>query len=286
MSPSNPVRRGEMALGLVVLATAWLAATPRGGYGQDAAPDHKEVKGKWFPLFEKQASEYVVRVGTEATEARMLTEPVLRWQQPIRGGDDGALYLWVRDGRPVAAVTFFTFKWPDGKRCISHERHSFVTEPIQAAWRDRIVWKTSLPGLTFKPVPDAPRPAGAAGPRLRQMQAIMRDFSANTVDEKGLTWPLRPLSKPLYRFESRDDGAVFAMVQGTDPEAFVLLHVRGKGEDVRWEYAVTRFTDLEIHGRLKGREVLTGPHTIGAADEIYNTHAEITKPSDSPEDFR
>ena len=189
MSPSNPFRRGATTVGPVMLAAAWLAETPR-GFGQDAAPDRKEVKGKWFPLFQKQASEYVVRVGQEAAEARMLPEPVLRWQQPVRGGDDGALYLWVRDGRPVAAVTFFTFKWPDGVR-LHQPRTAFVRDRADPrTWRDRIVWKTSRPGLTFKPVPDAPAPAAAAGPRLRQMQAIVRDFTANTVDDKGLIWPL------------------------------------------------------------------------------------------------
>ena len=76
------------------------------------------------------------------------------------------------------------------------------------------------------------------------------------------------------------------MVQGTDPEAFLLLRVHGEGKDARWEYAVTRFTDLEIHIRLKGRDVFSAPHTLGGADEIYDTHAEIGEVSDSPEDFQ
>ena len=98
------------------------------------------------------------------------------------------------------------------------------------------------------------------------MQAIAREFTANTVDDRGSTWPLRPLVRPVYRYESKADGAVFAMVQGTDPEAFLLLRIRGEGNDAHWEYAVTRFTDLEIHVRLGGREVYSGPHTIGAVE--------------------
>ena len=74
--------------------------------------------------------------------------------------------------------------------------------------------------------------------------------------------------------------------RGPTPKPSSLLRVRGEGEDARWEYAVARFTDLEIHGRLRGREVFSGPQTLGAADEIYQTHAEITKASDSPGDFR
>ena len=204
----------------------------------------------------------------------MLPEPVLRWQQPVRGGDDGALYLWVREGRPVAAVTFFTYKLPSGVRWISHERHSFVTEPIQAAWRDRIVWKTSrAQGRPSRRVPDASRSGfGRAGPGPPEADASDRQgFAANTVDDKGLTWPLRLLGRPLYRFESENDGGIFAMVQGTDPEAFLLLRVHGEGSDALRRAPSTRFTDLEIHAGLNGREVLAGLHWRGF-DEIYHRH--------------
>jgi hypothetical protein len=284
MSLTNPGRMLAVIVGSAMLAT--LAPMPRAS-GQEAEPPRKEIRGKWFPLFQRHAGEYAVRVlEPEIVEARMLPEPVFRWQQPVRGGDDGALYLWVIDGRPVAAITFFTFKFPDGVRMIVHERHSFVTEPIEATWRGRVVMRTSKPGVAFRPVPDAPGPAAAAPARLRQMQAIARDFTANTVDDKGQTWPLRPLARPLYRHESDRDGALFAFVQGTDPEAFLLLRVAGTGPEAKWEYAVTRFTDLENHVRHKGLEVFSGPHTTGAMGEIYHSDGLLTKKSDSPEDFR
>src|SRR5581483_5398232 len=71
--------------------------------------DVKDGKGKWVPLFDRHAGQYSISVGSsEKAEATRLAEPSLRWWQPVRGGDDGAVYLWVRAGRPVAAVTFFT----------------------------------------------------------------------------------------------------------------------------------------------------------------------------------
>ena len=168
----------------------------------------------------------------------MLPEPVLRWSQPIRGGDDGALYLWVHEGRPVAAMTFFTFKWPDGTRSIVHERHSLALEPMEATWRG--IWSGTHRGpgwLSSRSRTPRFRPV-AAPARFRQMQALVREFSANTIDDKASKWPLRPLIKPLYRYEGKHDGALFAMVQGTDPEAFILLEARGTGKDAHWEYAV------------------------------------------------
>jgi hypothetical protein len=257
-----------------------------GASGQESAPAPKTEKGKWIRVFERHAGEYVVRAGKDASgETRRLPEPVLRWWQPVRGGDDGALYLWVRDGRPVAAMTFFTFKWPSGIRSITHERHSFASEPVEATWRGNVVWQTSQPGLNFKPVPDAPAPAGSPPARLRQMVAILRDVSANSVDSKGSTWPLRPLVKPLYRYEGKADGALFALVQGTDPEAFIVVEARGEGSAAHWEYAVARFTDLELHVRLKDHEVFSGPNTVGEPSGVYYTATVIDKPSDSPADF-
>ncbi len=272
-------------LGLALAASAWLVDSPR-AFAQGAASKASQEKGKWIPLFERHAGEYVIRVGHDAKEeARRLPEPVLRWWQPVRGGDDGALYLWVREGRPVAAVTFFTFKWPNGTRSIVHEKHSLALEPLEATWRGKLVWHTSQPGLTFKRVPDAPAPADTAAARLRQMQALVREFSANTIDDKGSKWPLRSLVKPLYRYEGKNDGAFFALVQGTDPEALVILEARGEGKDAHWEYAAARFTDLELHVRCKAQEVFSGPHTTGHANEVYHTSAVMSQASDSPEDF-
>jgi hypothetical protein len=285
MLSSGSGQRVATVFGLVLFATGWVAPSPR-GLAQDAAPRDKEARGKWFPLFQRHAGEYVVRVGQDARhEARMLPEPVLRWSQPVRGGDDGALYLWVRQGQPVAVVSFFTYKWPSGLRVILHEQHSLATEPVEATWRQDVGWKASRPGVAFKPIPGAPSPADTAPARLRQMQALVREFSANTVDDKGATWPLRPLIKPLYRYEAKDDGALFAMVQGTDPEAFILIESRGEGNAAHWESAFARFTDLELHVRLDGREVFSGVHTLGAANEIYHSHDVIKKTSDSPKDF-
>jgi hypothetical protein len=255
----------------------------------DDGKEVKEGKGKWVPVFQRHASDYAITSGP-GEEAKRLPEPLLRWWQPIRGGDDGALYLWVRNGRPVAAVTFFTFKWPNGERVIVHERHSFISGPLESTWRGQTPWKTSKPGLTFKPVPDAPRPAETAQGRLRQMQAMVRDVSATTTDDRSSTWTMRPLSKPLYRYElpeqDPNDGALFALAQGTDPEAFFVVETRGSGQDAHWEYAVARFTDLALRVDYKGREVFKGPNTLGSRSDIYFCNTVLSKPSDSPEDFR
>jgi len=255
----------------------------------ESAQETQAGKGKWLPVFEQHAADYVVTAGP-SPEAKLLPAPLLRWSQPIRGGDDGALYLWIRQGRPVAAVTFFTFRWPRGERVIVHERHSFAAGPLEATWRGQPTWTPTAPGLTFKPLPEAQPPAETGPTRLRQMQAMIRDVAATTTDAKGSNWTMRALTKPLHRYEAPDDGltdgALFALAQGTDPEAFFFLETRGQGKEAHWEYAIARFTDLAIRVDYRGQKVFTGPATLGRRSEIYFANTVMSKPSDSPEDFR
>ncbi|MDR3636285.1 MAG: hypothetical protein P4L84_20955 [Isosphaeraceae bacterium] len=280
---------------VTMIVVGALVLTPSTAGAQEVpsgATKESDEQRKWVPLFQRHAGEYVVRAGSEANQlapAQWLSEPVLRWSQPVRGGDDGALYLWLREGRPVAAVTFFTFKWPDGKRAIVHERHSLRLGTVEAEWRGREVWHTTKPGVTYEPVPSAAKPAATASARMRQMHEITRDFTARTVDDKDKDWPLRLLPKPLYRFEGSThdslDGALFALAQGTDPEAFLILDARGSAEARRWEYAVARFTDRKVVVQYKDREVYAGRNTVGGTDEVYHSETVILKPSDKPEDF-
>jgi len=279
----------QFALGMILAAGLGAAvARPQDAPAGPAAA--KEAAGKWVPLFRQHAGEYTIRAaGGEQAEARMLPDPLLRWWQPVRGGDDGALYLWIRAGRPVAVMSFFTYKQRDGICNIIHEDHSLAEGPLRAEWRGQPRWRTAGPGLTFRPVPEAPAPADSPAARLRQMQAIVRDFSAETKDDKGSTWPLRPLARALYRYEGTvpaiPDGALYAFAQGTDPEAFLLIEARAEGKALRWHHALARYTDLEIRIRLKGREAFAGPHTVGGADGVYWTSIAQSLATDTPEDF-
>ena len=269
-----------------VMLAALVAAAAARGQGPPAKEAAQPERGKWASVFTRHADETNVQVGATVRAVR-LAEPVLRWWQPVRGGDDGALYLWTADGKPVAAITFFTFKWPDGNRAIVHERHSLSEQPVEASWRGATAWRSPRLGVTFRPVPGAPAPAATAPARLRQMQAIIRDVSASTTDDKESNWPLRPLTKPLYRNDNAADGALFALAQGTDPEAFVILEVRPDGSgNSRWEIAVARFTDLKIRVLHQGREIFSSPNSTGRADDVYYSNTVLQKPSENPDDFR
>ncbi|MDB5350345.1 MAG: hypothetical protein JWN86_1592 [Planctomycetota bacterium] len=276
--------------GMVLLSLAALHSTAH-GQASERATTVDAAKGKWLPVLQKHATEYVIAVtepsGKKTTKLR--PDPLMRWSQPVRGGEDGVICLWVEAGRPVTVMSFFTLKAGDGKRWIVHEHQSLSPRPLEASWQGREMWHTATPGVVFAPVPDAPAPADSAPARSRQMQQILSDFSANTIDNKKVSWPLRALPKPLYRYENTGsevlDGGLFTLAQGTDPEALILLEARIDGKQTRWYYGAARLTDLNLRVRFKDREILSVPYTVGRSDEPYQTFIVINKASDRPEDF-
>ena len=111
-------------------------------------------------------------------------------------------------------------------------------------------------------LPAAPLRSGSS-----QMRTLAHDFSASTKDHDDRDWELRLLTQPLYRYQSTDpdvlDGAVFGFVTsaGTDLEALLVIEARktaGNAEPA-WHYAIARFTDLELWGRHKGKQVFHEP---------------------------
>jgi hypothetical protein len=67
---------------------------------------------------------------------------------------------------------------------------------------------------------------------------------------------LRLLPTPVYRYKldasdpDLQDGAVFAFVQGTDPEVLMLLELVPSDEGPQWQYAFARATAGGLEARL------------------------------------
>src|SRR3954470_124591 len=82
-------------------------------HGEDAP---EKLRG-WQRLFQEQAREYSFSLGGKAgPPVALVSEPVLQWSQPVRGGEDGAVYVWTQAGRPVAIGTFFIWPMANGKQ--------------------------------------------------------------------------------------------------------------------------------------------------------------------------
>jgi hypothetical protein len=97
------------------------------------------------------------------------------------------------------------------------------------------------------------------------MRALARDLSASTTNDTENRLELRPLTQPLYRYQSTDpevvDGELFAFVTSTDAEALLVIEARKPAQSAEpgRQYAICRFTDLALSFRHKGKEIFTAP---------------------------
>ena len=241
--------------------------------------------------FKTDASEYVIRLASRPKEKLKLHEESLfHWGNPARNGEDGAVFVWMLDGRPEVIGSVFTYRLKNTIRR-KHEYHSLAAGPLTAEYQGQRVWAPTAPGVTFQPVPDAPEPAATARLRLTQMKAIARDFSARMIDAEGQKFDLRLIAQPLMRYEPKSkeiiDGALFSFSLGTDPEAILLLEARtGPGRAAAgppvWQYAFARFHYVSLTASFKNKDVwhveplpnITGLD-IGSPkyqDSVYSTY--------------
>ena len=222
----------------------------------------------WQPIFQRMAEDYVIQsIGDSPRTFELRKTPILRWSQPVRGGDDGATFVWLDRGRPAAIGNIFAYPNADQSRTIVHEFHSLAPQAINAAWGNKLKWQPPKAGITLADLPDAPAPAEKPAARLTQMRAMLREFTARSIDAKDQPWELRLMSQPLVRYEPNDrsvlfDGAVFAFAQGTDPEILFVVEAQRDKQKSVWKYGCGRFSDYRLE--LKHKEQLVW--SVGQTD--------------------
>jgi hypothetical protein len=237
------------------LALLLLAADPADGLAK-----------KMLPIYLKEAGEYAIAVASAPkTALELKREPVFEWSNPNRnGGQQGVVFLWLHDGRPAAVGCIFSspetvVKGP-GARRIEHELHALDPEQLVVT-RDALnQWKPQE-GVARQELPGAPAPGETAAARKLQLGRLAEGFTGHTIDTaRKERYELRVLPTPLYRYPAAKagviDGALFALVSeaGTDPEVLLLIEAREEKGQVRWEYALGKFSDCEIHVSLKGKD--------------------------------
>lgn len=256
-----------LAAALCIAQAPAAPATPPAGEAADV------IEG-----FRQGIAAYDIRLdGKDAPRLAMLEKPLLHWSNPARTSEDGAVFLWLQEGRPQAIGSVFTYKLKEVRT--KHEFQSLATVPLTARFAGQIAWRSPEAGVKFRPVPEAPRPAKSARLRTIQLKDMARQFSASLHGEKDETTELRLLPQPLYRYEAKPpredatprreddghrisetllDGAIFSFALGTDPEALLLLEARpaeGNPGGWQWEYAFARFHYDGIIAKHTGQEV-------------------------------
>ena len=207
-----------------------------------------EASVKWYELLPN----------AEATTP-LTPQVAMRWINASRGRDaQDFILLWVHDGRPVAAASVFPFG-----RELCHELCS-LSRNTELVARDHsgTVWAPGSAGVKFHDLPDGPAPADTPTLRLAQMKSLGARFTATLTgwkDDESDREVLRLLPRPLYRYDitaaadthpDLRDGALFAFVQGTDPEVLLLMEEVVLDDRPRWQYAFARATSGALEARL------------------------------------
>ena len=210
-------------------------------------------------MVEDSVDWYRVFADAGAAEA-MRPHRVLRWRNATRGTQEaeGVFVLWVNKGRPEASASVYPWEGDIYHVFVSLSREA----KLVAREAGRVIWSPETPGVQFHDIPGAPAPADTPAARLRQMKALADRFKVTMTGwkaDKSDREELRVLPKPLYRYERSEatgpdpgwvDGEVVGFVQGTDPEAILLLEAVRQGGRPRWRYAFARATAGGLEARL------------------------------------
>ena len=251
-------RRCWAVAAAVGLVAGLNARGQEGASGDGPAGAGRVLDEKLADRWKREAAEYRIVLHTKPETAPALRdEPALRWTNPIRETDDGLVLLWLSGGRPEAVACFYRARL-EGRSIEAHEFHSLATVPLTATRGGRTVWAPRGPGVTPSPISGAPRPASTPSERLRQMRALARQFKASVDLEKGGT-ELRLLSQPIFRYESEPDGALFAFVLTTDPEALLIIDDRPGAAGHAWHYAFARMSNHSLVAKHRDRVVWGAP---------------------------
>jgi hypothetical protein len=244
-----------------VMIAVWLTVPRAGADEEPGTPPEVDSR----QVIARLAGDYRLFLGPDRIPLEMQKEPVLRWPNPTREVPEGATFVWTLNGRPEAIGCI----WNHG--VLSHAFHSLSASTLVAEHNGRTIWRPAKAGIELLRFPDAPQPADSATKRLGQMKDLARRFTCRLSGERDGE-ELRLLPRPLYRYETnRDDlidGALFAFVQGTDPEVVLVLECVPE-ETPHWQYALTRRSMLALEADLDGQRIWSVPFGGGAAGEAW-----------------
>jgi hypothetical protein len=233
--------------------------------GTGFADDPADEDDLWPQIFLQAAKSYEL-TGEQKAPLKLQSKPLLNWSNPERNTGAGAIFLWTHEGQPAAVMCVY----PRTETTLDHEFQSLSATTLQATMNERAVWKPEEPGIEYKSFSEV-RPPGKVRPlRLTQMRGLARTFSARIVIPGENPKPLRLLSTPIYRYPDTEteraavDGAVFAFVQGTDPEVLLMLEtVRDERGALQWRYALARMSIVPL-------EAVHNDQTVWQCDLLSN----------------
>jgi hypothetical protein len=241
--------------------------------------DPDERQAERLQLMEEMRAEIeslkIVRVtGSTRQELQPRERPLFRHNSPTRQYDDGSLWTWSTEGRPIVFAKLFL---PGGAGSRQWIWSCAATAPIEAFRQGSRVWYPREGGVAFLPLEDSRPPAESEAARMRQMRVLLRRFSGHQFWTPGRSrYELRAIPQPVLRYkdalESVIDGAAFLMAHETEPECVLLLEAVSGSDGTVWRYGAIAIGSAEFHIELDGREFYTrawASNNLGRPEESY-----------------
>jgi hypothetical protein len=219
------------------------------------------------------------------TPVARIDEPVLRYTDNTRLTTDSSLWIFGAAGRPTAIVAIEHYpKGADAKRWIC-EVASLSNERISVEYGREIDWTATKSGLELVRLEGAPAPAEQPAARMNQIKQLQRRFTAHEKASIEGRIELRPLAKPLYRYQDAEngiiDGAIVSFANGTNPEVLLVLEARQtRGEVAEWQFGLLQLTGEAVFGELDGKEIWTRRPAEPPARRDAYVNAWITPPAE------
>ena len=258
----------------VLLIVLSACAAGRVALAQNAAPATSpraaEDEGEGEDLV-KQAAAHMstmrMRRVDKSAAVELVDRSLLTYGDAARSNQNGSLWAFGKTGRPLAMVELYQGteanpSWIHALTLTGTGRIALKT-PVATEWQPETI--------QIKPaaIPRAGAPHDKETMRLRQMKMAARRFTGHEFwAPDNSRFELRLLVQPVHRYSDPEagiqDGAVFVLAHGTNPETLLLIEALGKTvEESTWHYSLARLGSAELHIELDGVEVWQRERTPG-----------------------
>jgi len=214
----------------------------------------------------KSVEEYTVKRIDDGQLVPLHSKPLMRWSNPISNVADGLVVMWARDGVPEVVAQVFLSRadlWLHEFESLTEAELSFTRASTgEELWRP-------IKSVTRHSIPRAPVPDASKNRRLLQMKQLARRFSADVMFKPNPGQPetqayqLRMQPRPIYRYQTKNtpivDGALFAFVQGTNPEVFLVVEVVRGEQGMQFRHGLSPMTAYAVSAKLDGNDIWSVP---------------------------
>lgn len=217
--------------------------------------DVDEQRQKWLDYYGREVDRIQVFLGEDSVQLKRNEKSLIDWTNNVRYGQtNGSVFVWPHEGRVAVVGTVFSHgdRRAPSRRVVARSMLRMCEAEVVAKADGVDFWKPSDVGMLRAQRITSVEVPSTDVKRLTQMRRIAATFSADIVETDNVERSLRLMRTPIYRYEpvpnsKAIDGAMFVFsTEGTDPEALLLLEAIQDSNGTHWEYAIGRFTKVDI----------------------------------------